>query len=379
MGITLSNFTSPKFTMNFGNLDISTHTTRACARAPVRVDPAGGGTDAPPFCTDHGGLVLNFTVSRYMHASVQRLAAGQGIWVYSADLDTGVHAPDVDALDQDGPLGFLCSYVRRLVPNNESILLITESDIPAGSGLGGSGALGVAVVAAFDAAFGVARTKLEVAGISNQVERGDLGYVGGCQDACVAAVGGINLIHIKTDGKVEAEPVQITEQTRLNLERRLVLIYTGASHVSSSIHQDILDAYKLTNSPVLKAMFDLKRGAQDTADALRAGDVDGFGHLLGDCNRYLYALHDSCDSEVLRKLHSAIGDTIIGAKTCGAGGGGYVLALTRQGERAQCIRRARELGGTAEPVRIDTHGVRSWPSLAMADDELDHLFEGIQV
>src|SRR5262249_12326974 len=159
-------------------------------RAPVRVDPAGGGTDAPPFSIEHGGMVVNFAVERHVFAVVDRLPAGRGVAIYSEDLGQGVAAPSPAALEGK-KLEFLQSFVRRLVPEGESVLLVTESDVPAGAGLGGSGALGVAVTAAIDRAFGRSRSPEETARLANEVERKDLGYPGGDQDSFGAALGGI--------------------------------------------------------------------------------------------------------------------------------------------------------------------------------------------
>ena len=71
---------------------------RTLARAPGRVDPAGGGTHAPPFSIEHGGTVVNIGVSRHAFASVTRLPKGNGITIYSEDLGSGVWAPNIDEL-----------------------------------------------------------------------------------------------------------------------------------------------------------------------------------------------------------------------------------------------------------------------------------------
>ena len=70
-------------------------------RAPLRVDLAGGWTDLAPYTHDHGGEVVNFTIDKWVTAT-----------------------PDVD-----GDIDF-------------------QFDVPAGSGLGTSGALNVAKIAA---------------------------------------------------------------------------------------------------------------------------------------------------------------------------------------------------------------------------------------
>jgi D-glycero-alpha-D-manno-heptose-7-phosphate kinase len=95
------------------------------ARAPVRVDPAGGGTDAPPYCIDHGGAVVNFSVARHAYASFERLPKGSGVMLHSHDHRKGVRAASVADLKLDGQLDLLKVFVRRLLGNDESFLLVT--------------------------------------------------------------------------------------------------------------------------------------------------------------------------------------------------------------------------------------------------------------
>ena len=102
--------------------------SRACARAPVRVDPAGGGTDAPPFVTEHGGSVVNFGVERYAYAAVERLRAGEGVTIYAFDLERGVTTDSSDQLPDDDPLEFVKAFVRRLVPPGESTIQCTVNN-----------------------------------------------------------------------------------------------------------------------------------------------------------------------------------------------------------------------------------------------------------
>ena len=118
---------------------------RIVARAPSRVDPAGGGTDAPPYCTEYGGAVVNLSVAKYAYASFDRLPKGGGVCIYSHDLKQGECAPSVHDLKLDGPLGFLKAFVKRLAVNEKDFLIVTQSDIPERTGLGGSGAMGVAM------------------------------------------------------------------------------------------------------------------------------------------------------------------------------------------------------------------------------------------
>jgi len=346
---------------------------RGCSRAPVRVDPAGGGTDAPPFCTEYGGAVVNFAVQRHAFASAQRLEPDSGIILYAMDIEQGATSPSVSSLGDDSHFEFIKAFVTRMVPEGDSLLLVTETDVPPGSGLGGSGALGVAIVAAIDRAYDRERSPLETAKLANQVERQDLGYPGGDQDSLGAALGGINLLEYHQGGSMTPHKIPVSNDTLRSLEHGSLLVYSGAAHVSGSIHEDIKQSYVLENSPTVKAMIELRQQAQAMAQALESGDLAGYAAALGESCRQLYSLHESCDSAEHRKFFQAIDDYILGGKTCGAGGGGFMLIFTKPGCRNQCKRKIEELGGLVWPVTLDFDGVTSWLDTPFSAEEVEHF------
>ncbi len=352
--------------------------TRSRARAPVRADPAGGGTDAPPFSVEHGGRVVNFAIQRHACASVDRLPAGSGVIIYSEDLGEGIVAPSVAALPGRGRLEFLQAFVRRLVPAGESILLATESDVPAGAGLGGSGAVGVAVVVALDRVFGRERSREETAAVANDIERKDLGYPGGNQDSYAAALGGIHNLEYVKGGGTKPHRLEVSGDVRLALERNSLLIYTSEAHVSGNIHRDIKESYTRESSPTVAAMIRLRESAKVLAAALERGDLTAYADAMNESCRALYDLHPSCDSEAHRRCFLELGDLILGGKTCGAGGGGFLLVYARPGRGRECRIRAERLGCMVWPVVIDFEGVRSWfePALPLEEVERYRLLAG---
>ena len=350
----------------------------SCARAPVRVDAAGGGTDAPPYSVEHGGMVLNFAVQRHAFARVERLPGGQqGITIFSHDLGEGVTADEAAALP-GGRLEFLGGFVRRLVPPGESIFLVTESDVPPSAALGGSGALGVAVVAALDHAFGVSRAPAETARLANEIERLDLGYPGGSQDSYGAALGGINRLEYEKGGGVRAHRLAITEETRLALEHQSLLIHAGEARVSGNIHQDIKDAYALENSPTLDALHELRESASAMSAGLEAGDLAAYVSALNRACDNLYRLHPSCDCPAHRRIHRELEGRglILGRKTCGAGGGGFLVVHTAPGKRKECLEAAQDLGAMVWPVCIDFDGVKAWSAPDLPDSHVQRYRAG---
>lgn len=346
---------------------------KSVARAPCRVDPAGGGTDAPPYCIEYGGAVVNFSVARYSYASFERLPAGSGVCIYSHDQQQGVHAASVKALRRDGRLDFVKAFAQRLLPAATDFLLVTQSDTPERSGLGGSGALGVALVGAIAQALEQPMSKDEIALLANEIERHDLGHNGGNQDSFGAAIGGIKLITYHQGGGCSCERLIVPSPALAQLERDSLLIYTGGVHLSGTIHTDIKKSYSLENSPTIRAMDGLKSAAHRMAHALQAGDLDSYVACLNLSRTNHYALHESCDSDTLRKFFRELAPHIRGGKTCGAGGGGFILIHMKSNGRKDCVQIAESLGGRVSNFKLDDEGLKTWPEPASSREETQAL------
>jgi D-glycero-alpha-D-manno-heptose-7-phosphate kinase len=303
--------------------------------------------------------VLNFGIQTYAFARLQRRRDTRAVTIRSLDFEREVKAAAVTELEIDGDLDLLKGLARRLDPP-WGFELTVESEAAPGSGLGSSGAVSVAVVAAFVAALGRSLTAVEVADLANRVERHDLGYAGGNQDSYGPALGGVNLLVYHRGGGTEPRRPAVAEATLHELERRGVLVYTGEAHLSGSIHDDIKRSYAMPDSPTVDAMKQLAGIARRSADALERGDVDAFGRLLDENRRHHYRLHESCDSERLRLFYGAVEGEIVGGKTCGAGGGGCILFLAKEGRRRAVEQACRRLGGELIPLRIDRRGITVW-------------------
>lgn len=348
------------------------------ARAPARIDPAGGGTDAPPYCVDYGGAVVNFSVARYAYARFESLPANSGVVIYSHDQKQGLRVATVNELEFDGRLDFLKAFVKRLLRGDRDFLLVTQSDITERTGLGGSGAMGVALVGALAQARGLKLTRSETALLANEIERKDLRHSGGSQDSFGAAFGGAKLITYHQGGGCDCEPINVSETTLAQIERDTLLICTGDIHLSGTIHTDIERTYAQENSPTVQAMHNLKGAALRMAEGLRRDDLACYLDCLNLARVNHYALHASCDSATLRRYFDALAPHIRGGKTCGAGGGGFIMVHTRSDHRQQAIQIAKSLGGQVWHLNLDREGLKTWIEPRATDEELRSVFARIQ-
>lgn len=349
------------------------------SRAPVRIDPAGGGTDAPPYSVEHGGCVVNFALARHSYAQLQWLEPGAGVHLCSLDLRERAWSPRLDALEFDGTLDFVKAFARRLLPGHDDFLLLTQSDVPVRTGLGGSGAMGVALTMACLHATRQSMDPCAVALLANEIERQDLGHAGGSQDSFGSAVGGAKQILYHQGGRVECRSLALPPGLARRLERDLLLIHTGKSHLSGSIHADIRRSYALANSPTIAAMNGLRAAAHRMAGALEAGSLAGFVEALNASRRHHYALHESCDNDTLRRFFAALDPYILGGKVCGAGGGGFIVVCARPGGKRACTDAAEALGGSVWPFKMDPVGALVWEEPDWTPEEIGRLTAPVEV
>lgn len=342
-----------------GNQPIQNTSGVYVARAPVRVDAAGGGSDCEPYILNYDGAVVNLAITSYAYAHLQVHQEDRRIYIISDDFDQAVQVDHLDHLKIDGTLDLLKGSVLRLAPDFGFTLRV-RCDVKPGTGLGSSGAVGVACVAAIDRAMGVTRSQLETAILANDIERKDLGKTGGNQDALGAGLGGINHIVYHQGNDFEARRLKIPEDTIAELERRCVLIYTGEVHLSENIHEDIKASYALPDSPTVAAMKNLACVANNIAVALGKGDLEAVGQLFLENWRHHQLLHASCTNDVLSRYYDALAAHTLGGKTCGAGGGGTILVLAIEGHSKDIINVCRQMSGEIIPFRLDRYGVRSW-------------------
>jgi len=345
------------------------------ARAPVRVDVAGGGTDAPPYCIDHGGAVINLSVARYAYASFERLPKGSGVILYSYDTEEGLRVDAVSELICDGCLDLMKVFVTEMIPDEKDFILTIHSEIPQKTGLGGSSSIGVAMVGVLSSVMGLQMGQEELALYAHEIEKKFPNYRGGSQDPHGAAVGGVKLISYKKGGGSSCEKFDIPERALYQLERDSLLIYTGDIHLSEAIHSDISDSYQLEDSPTVKAMDNLKAAALAMYEALKAGDLEVYVESLNKSRVNHFALHSSCDSDTLRKYFKTLDSFILGGKACGAGGGGFIYVLVKPDCRSECIQAAEDLGGMVWPFRLDREGVTVWEEKDSSAEKLAALIE----
>ena len=342
-------------------------------RAPVRIDFAGGWSDVALFTEQAKGLVVNGAINRYAYATLrcerqiaqddsvelQRIL-DKSIRIYSADFDTFIEADDVRQLEYDGNIDLVKAAVRRMSIQIGGFDLITQSTAPPGSGLGTSAAMGVALVGALGALKEATYLPYEYAELASTIERHELGILGGKQDHYASALGGIHFMEFQ-DEEVKTSPLRVPAYIRYELEKNLVLCYTGQSRLSGNIHQNVKDAYESEEPSVREALETLKATAEATKTALMRGRLTEFGELLTENWNNQKKLHPSVTNEQIEHLFKvAMSNGAIGGKACGAGGGGCLLFYCEPTREHHVRQKLEEAGARIIDVNFDFEGLQMW-------------------
>ena len=325
------------------------------AQAPLRLDFAGGWTDCPPFSQREGGVVVNGALALYARAELK--LGGTMLRLVSEDLNETVECRSVSELKLDGRLD-LAKAALRMFPVTGGLTLTTRSEAPAGSGLGSSGALDVALVAALTRARQDKVSDRELAEYGWQVEVGEAGNVSGKQDQYAAALGGFHRLSFR-DPDVGVEPVTLDPAFATALERQLVLCYTGTSRVSGNTISRVMSAYERGDRAITGALHAMKDLAEAMADALRAADLAKVGALLAANWKRQQALDPAMQTTDMARLEQRMADArVLGGKAAGAGAGGCMFFLARNAS-TEAVAAARESGVQILPVRWAAEGVQA--------------------
>jgi D-glycero-alpha-D-manno-heptose-7-phosphate kinase len=332
-----------------------TNARLAHASAPLRVDLAGGWTDVPPFSAREGGLVVNAAIGLYAHATVDPV--GDGITLISHDLGDRLRVGSLEELRVNGRLALLQAAVRMfpLFPCE----LTSRSEAPAGSGLGSSGAIDVALVSALTLARAETLDPSQTALTAWRLEVEEAGMPGGKQDQFAAALGGVRALRFQ-DPVVDTERIELDPAFADHLERNMVLCYTGTSRVSGAMISRVMQGYEKGDPAITGALRGMKEVAAGMVEALRTSDLERVGALLDENWNHQCRLDPGMRTDDMARLERAVIEAgILGGKAAGAGAGGCMFFLARSDAPAVADA-ARRAGAQVLPFRWVAKGVRAW-------------------
>ena len=309
------------------------------ASAPARVDLAGGTLDLWPLHVLHpGSVTVNVAIDLRARCRVRRCDGTFRVSVPDLGYERAASRP-VDLLAD--PRGALAGAVLEALEITEPRDIELSSDVPYGSGLGGSSAMTVAMAAALSASVGREFGRSDGVEFVRDVETRGLGKPAGVQDYYPPLDGGLHGIHF-TPGRIEAVRQEIDPSNWL---RHLTLFDTGAAHSSGMNNWEIYRARLEGDRDVARSLDDIAAAAREMDGAASSGDFRGMGSALRrewEARRRLAPIVSSPAIE--RAIGAAVEAGAWGGKACGAGGGGCVVLLSPP-DRTSAVRETLARGG----------------------------------
>lgn len=334
------------------------------SKAPLRIGLAGGGTDVSPYSDIYGGAILNATISLYATAHLQILNSPQVILV-AADRKEKETYPFESTLPLTGKLDLLKGVFNRIQKDHgipvPGLKLTTNVDAPAGSGLGTSSTLVVAVIGAFTEMLGLPLGEYDIAQYAYEIERNDLQLAGGKQDQYAATFGGFNFMEFYANDKVIVNPLRIKPEYLHELENNLVLYYTDTTRESASIIMEQQKNVADSNQQSIEAMHQLKEQSRMMKEALLQGRLHEIGEILdfGFRQKKLMARNIS-NSRIDEIYDAALRAGALGGKISGAGGGGFMIFYCPGTTRYDVIETLVTFGGEVKQFNFSKYGLTTW-------------------
>jgi D-glycero-alpha-D-manno-heptose-7-phosphate kinase len=333
------------------------------SKAPLRIGLAGGGTDVSPYSDLYGGAILNATVSLNAYANIEPVSEKK-ILLQALDRQEVQEYDWNLALPIDGKLDLLKGVYNRVQQQfgmpETGFRLSTYVDAPAGSGLGTSSTLVVAIVGAFTEMLRLPLGEYDIAHLAYEIERKDLKMAGGKQDQYAATFGGVNYMEFYGDNVV-VNPLRIKQQYLFELENNLVLYYTATSRESAKIIEKQSQNVVAKQEKPIDAMHQLKRQAQLMKEALLKGRLHEIGEILDFGFQQKKQMAEGISNTLMDEIYEAAKKAgATGGKISGAGGGGFMTFYCPANTKYSVIETLSKFGGFVKNYQFVDHGLTTW-------------------
>jgi D-glycero-alpha-D-manno-heptose-7-phosphate kinase len=307
------------------------------SRAPLRISLGGGGTDLPSYYGEHGGYLLSGSIDKYIYMLTHTVFQKRYRMKYS---DT----EEVDTIAEIKHPILRETLLRHWQGNPLEIASV--ADVPAGTGMGSSGAFVVCLIKALSMAKRRSITPGDLAEAACGIELDVLKEPVGKQDQYVSAHGGICAYAFNADGTVDVESLDLDETTLHKLRHNLMLFYTGEARSASTILSDQVKRTEESDSAMVENLHRTKEMGVRSRALLESGDLESYAELMHEHWENKRTRSPGMTDECIDNLYTlARRSGALGGKLVGAGGGGFLLVYAPHPENT---RQAMAAAGAAE-------------------------------
>ena len=334
------------------------------SKAPLRIGLAGGGSDVSPYSDIYGGIILNATINLYAYCTIEETDDGL-VTIESYDCECFERYPLSRHLEIDGKASLLKGSYNRVMQDYNIPLrackITTYNDAPAGSGLGTSSTMVVAILKAFVEWHSLTLGDYEIARLGYEIERKDLNLSGGKQDQYAAAFGGFNYMEFLKDDMVIINPLKVKRWIVDELEASIVLYFTGRSRSSAAIIDEQKKNVASGNTMSIEAMHRIKQSAVDMKLAVLKGDMHEFARILGQAWEDKKKMAGAITNPMIEEAFAvATAAGALAGKVSGAGGGGFIMFFVEPTKKKAVLDALGKLDGYTVHFNFTDGGAHGW-------------------
>jgi D-glycero-alpha-D-manno-heptose-7-phosphate kinase len=293
-------------------------------RAPLRISLGGGGTDLPSYSDEHEGFLVSGSIDKYIYMLTHTVFQNRYRMKYS------------ETEEVDRPEEIRHPILRETILRHwtgSPLEIASVADVPAGTGMGSSGAYTVCVLKALTMARRMAITPDELARRACEIEIDVLGEPVGKQDQYVSAYGGICAYTFARDGSVKVEPLELASGTLKRLHNNFLLFYTGETRSASSLLAHQVSQTEAEDHEMVENLHRTKAMGYESRRLLEAGDLDSYANLMHEHWENKRQRSPGMANERIDTLYTlARRSGCLGGKLVGAGGGGFLLVYAERPE-----------------------------------------------
>ena len=286
------------------------------SRTPFRITLGGGGTDLPSYYEKFGGFIFSFCLSKYMYVCVNQPSADDLIRLKYSKSEI-VKSPK--ELNHD-----IARACLERVGINSKIEIASLSDIPAGSGLGSSSTYTVGLLNALYTMKGEHKSLEFLANEACIIEMDILNKPMGKQDQYLAALGGFVVMDIDKNGKVKSKKISIEKSILNDLNRNLLIFFTGQQRKNNKILKAQDDSTKKNKQQVIDSLHYIKESGYKILEIIQSGNIDDLGIMFKEHWEMKKKLSSGVTNPEIDSIYNiAMDNSALGGKISGAGGGGF--------------------------------------------------------
>ena len=287
------------------------------SRTPFRISFFGGGTDYPIWYNENEGAVLATTIDKYCYITCRYLPP---FFDHSYRIIYSKIEHKKSIRDIQHPA---VRETVRFMGIDSALEIHHDADLPARSGLGSSSSFTVGLLNTLYALKGKMTEKMQLAKDAIYIEQEMIKENVGSQDQIMAAFGGFRLVKFSRGSNIEVLPVPVQKSKLEELNRCLMLFFTGFSRTASKIA-----GAQIKNTPKmhteLKKMHDLV--TESVAILNGNGSLLEFGKLLHETWCLKKTLSNKITNSYINEIYEAARSSgALGGKLLGAGGGGFLV------------------------------------------------------